>query len=328
MKLLSHLKIRTKLTSMVCLAALTVTAIIAVSTVLSKSRMMDDRVQQMKAAVDFCRRSQRAALVIVLEQCTWASSPIHEKDNGDFKSSLRTHLLFSDGAAAILIVPETLAGNFSKALRIIDVGTDFRLGQAITMKDGHFLVGDNVKATMPRLVASQCVRPMLSRHGLIAAEVADWALHQGGLPVLMQFKDESILGLTDAQLTDSSDTFADFGNLSAASCFFALRRQFKRSESASSLGMVVAFGAGYYFGCFLYETCNPQRARSGRASTGVRRSDSISHPLQPDLSTRISAEKTAARHRANLLRSRAPWLRRHGAGDENKSRAHSSAGVT
>jgi methyl-accepting chemotaxis protein len=52
MKLLSHLKIRTKLTSMVCLAALTVTAIIAVSALLSKSRMMDDRVQQMKAAVD------------------------------------------------------------------------------------------------------------------------------------------------------------------------------------------------------------------------------------------------------------------------------------
>lgn len=52
MKLLSYLKIHTKLASMVCLAALTVTAIIAVSTVLSKSRMMDDRVQQMKAAVD------------------------------------------------------------------------------------------------------------------------------------------------------------------------------------------------------------------------------------------------------------------------------------
>ena len=37
---------------MVCLAALTVSAIIGVSAVLSKSRMMDDRVQQMKAAVD------------------------------------------------------------------------------------------------------------------------------------------------------------------------------------------------------------------------------------------------------------------------------------
>jgi methyl-accepting chemotaxis protein len=52
MKLLSHLKIRTKLTSMVCLAALTVTAIIGASSVLSKSRMMEDRVEQMKAAVD------------------------------------------------------------------------------------------------------------------------------------------------------------------------------------------------------------------------------------------------------------------------------------
>ncbi|MEK9280265.1 methyl-accepting chemotaxis protein [Bradyrhizobium sp. ISRA442] len=52
MKLLSHLRIRTKLASMVYLAALTVTAIIAVSAFLSKSRMMEDRAQQMRTAVD------------------------------------------------------------------------------------------------------------------------------------------------------------------------------------------------------------------------------------------------------------------------------------
>ena len=52
MNLLSHLKIRTKLASMVCLAALTVTAIIGVSAVLSKSRMVEDRVQQMRTAVE------------------------------------------------------------------------------------------------------------------------------------------------------------------------------------------------------------------------------------------------------------------------------------
>jgi hypothetical protein len=44
MKLLSHLKIRTKLASMVCLSALTVTAIIGVSSVLSKSRMLEDQI--------------------------------------------------------------------------------------------------------------------------------------------------------------------------------------------------------------------------------------------------------------------------------------------
>ncbi|MEZ2147211.1 cache domain-containing protein [Bradyrhizobium sp. DN5] len=52
MQLLSHLKIRTKLASMVCLAALTVTAIIGVSALLSKSRMMEDRIQQMRTAVE------------------------------------------------------------------------------------------------------------------------------------------------------------------------------------------------------------------------------------------------------------------------------------
>ncbi|MDE5444052.1 HAMP domain-containing protein [Bradyrhizobium sp. CSA207] len=52
MQLLSHLKIRTKLASMVCLAALTITAIIGVSSVLSKSRMLEDRAEQMRTAVD------------------------------------------------------------------------------------------------------------------------------------------------------------------------------------------------------------------------------------------------------------------------------------
>jgi methyl-accepting chemotaxis protein len=52
MNLLSRLKIRTKLASMVALAALTVCAIIAVAASLSQSRMLEDRVVQMRTAVD------------------------------------------------------------------------------------------------------------------------------------------------------------------------------------------------------------------------------------------------------------------------------------
>jgi methyl-accepting chemotaxis protein len=52
MNLLSRLKIRTKLASMVALAALTVCAIIVVSASLSESRMVADRVIQMRTAVD------------------------------------------------------------------------------------------------------------------------------------------------------------------------------------------------------------------------------------------------------------------------------------
>jgi len=211
---------------------------------------------QIQSAVEFCRRTNKAALVIVLEQCTWACSPIYEKRDEDFRASLRAHLLFSDGAAAVLIVPESMVGEFPTALKIIDVETGFRLGHAITMRNGHFLVGDDIKGTMPELVASECVAPLLRRQGLHPSDIPAWAIHQGGLPVLMQFKDEAILGLSDEQLADSADSFAEFGNLSSASCIFTLRRQFERTASGMSRGMVVAFGAGYYFGCFLYETCD------------------------------------------------------------------------
>jgi methyl-accepting chemotaxis protein len=52
MGLLSRLKIRTKLASMVVLAALTVFATVAVSASLSQRRMIDDRIAQMRTAVD------------------------------------------------------------------------------------------------------------------------------------------------------------------------------------------------------------------------------------------------------------------------------------
>ena len=52
MNLLSRLKIRTKLASMVALSALTVCAIIALSASLSQSRMREDRIAQLRTAVD------------------------------------------------------------------------------------------------------------------------------------------------------------------------------------------------------------------------------------------------------------------------------------
>jgi methyl-accepting chemotaxis protein len=52
MSLLSHLKIRTKLASMVVLSALAVLAIVGVASWLGRARMLEDRVTQMRTAVD------------------------------------------------------------------------------------------------------------------------------------------------------------------------------------------------------------------------------------------------------------------------------------
>jgi methyl-accepting chemotaxis protein len=53
MNLLSRFKIRTKLASMVALSILTVCGIIALSASLSQKRMLDDRIAQLRTAVDF-----------------------------------------------------------------------------------------------------------------------------------------------------------------------------------------------------------------------------------------------------------------------------------
>ena len=52
MTMLSRLKIRTKLASMVALAAVTVCAIVALAASLSQSRMREDRIMQLHTAVD------------------------------------------------------------------------------------------------------------------------------------------------------------------------------------------------------------------------------------------------------------------------------------
>jgi methyl-accepting chemotaxis protein len=52
MNLLSRLKIRTKLASMVILAALAVCAIVALAASLSQNRMREDRITQLRTAVD------------------------------------------------------------------------------------------------------------------------------------------------------------------------------------------------------------------------------------------------------------------------------------
>ena len=264
-------------------------------------------VLQIASAVEFCRRTNRAAVVIALEQCTWALDPIYDRNDADFIASLRAHLLFADGAAAVLIAPASIAREFQNALRIVDVHTGFRPGGTLGMRKGRFLVGDGIKETMPELVTRECIQPSLDRHGLVPADVRDWAIHQGGLPVLSRFKDPAILGLSDEQVADSADSFAEFGNLSAASCLFVLRRQFERPSDRTSLGITIAFGAGYYFGCFLYERCDPSAMpRSCRGIAGIARSKAA----QPGAPTHARRPHTHACRKSRLGTRRADRVAR------------------
>ncbi|MGK7950248.1 MAG: 3-oxoacyl-[acyl-carrier-protein] synthase III C-terminal domain-containing protein [Xenococcaceae cyanobacterium] len=121
------------------------------------------------------------------------------------------------------------------------------------MEDSLFLVGKGVSETMPSLIAEKSIRPLLGKHSLTPQKVTEWSIHQGGIPVLEAFKDDSILSLSDEQIQRSKDLFKKYGNFSAPSCLYVLDSFFQEKQiHNNSYGLVTSFGAGYYFGSFLY----------------------------------------------------------------------------
>ncbi|MEX0998981.1 MAG: hypothetical protein WD000_03350 [Thermodesulfobacteriota bacterium] len=179
------------------------------------------------SAFEFCRKHDKAAVVITYDQCHWNASPVYDQTHEDFKSSLRSHLLFGDGAVVVLMVPECMRGDFDgQVLRIVDFKKDFHLGNVIRVSGGRFLTGDGIKDLMPSLVSSKIIKPLLEKYNLDTDSVSEWSIHQGGIPILEAFMDEGVLGLRIEQLSRSRQIFEKYGNLSSPSSLLVLESFF------------------------------------------------------------------------------------------------------
>jgi len=210
----------------------------------------------LKSAIDFCSKSNKAAIVFNFDQCSWICNPVLDPKHPEFTSSLKANLLFSDGAAGLLVIPESMKDRFNGHLiKIIDLETAYNPGSEIKMNEGRFLVGDNVKSVMPELVGKMILKPMLKRNNLTKEQIVEWSVHQGGKPVLESFKEEEVLGLTEVQILRSRQLFEEYGNFSSPSCLFILDSFFnepKNGKNSDTYGVVIGFGAGYYLAAMLY----------------------------------------------------------------------------
>ncbi len=208
-------------------------------------------------ALDYCRQARRASVVCAFDQCSWLVNAVGDMSRPDFGDHLRTSLLFGDGAAGLLLVPEALRGGVPGPLaRILDLRTGFVPGESVRMEGGHLLLGKELRDELPEAVSRRLVRPMLEERGLRPAQIDEWSLHQGGLPILSRFAAPEALGLSEEQLAASRELFLEYGNFSAPSCLFVLDRFFRQAASGARpgrRGVVVSFGAGYYLGALLYE---------------------------------------------------------------------------
>ena len=211
-------------------------------------------------AVKYCQTHHKAAFVYVFDQCNWISNPIYDTQHPNFKAALRSHLLFSDGAAGLLIVPETMRDRYPQPLmKILDVNQSFQLGNVVAMDGSSFLVREGVAEIMPALTTHKSINPLLKHHSLTPEDISEWSIHQGGLPVLEAFKDTKILGLSDQAIHRSKALFQQYGNFSSPSCLYVLDSFFQdkrfqnRWESSQAYGLVTGFGAGYYLASLLYQ---------------------------------------------------------------------------
>jgi len=209
-----------------------------------------------QSAMRYCRKNEKAALVLVFDQCNYRSRHDQKSKSVDsFSMDLKVNLLFSDGASAILFIPKRMKNQFEGSLaRVEDILTDFHMSDIIRFDNNRFFLGTEVKEQVPKLVANSVIKPILDKNDLSLSEIEEWSIHQGGSDILKQFSDDSVLGITSQQLSRSQELFEKYGNFSAPSCFFVLD-SFMREDSdgkTGTKGMMVGFGAGLYQAALLY----------------------------------------------------------------------------
>ncbi|MFD0557668.1 putative naringenin-chalcone synthase [Stackebrandtia endophytica] len=148
------------------------------------------------------------------------------------------HALFSDAAAAVVVVPD------GSGLAVLDVAarTDTAHAGAMTwhITDHGFRMG--LSARVPLVLARHlpdAVGALLKRHDLERDDIDAWAIHPGGSRILDVA--EKSLALSEPQLRVSRDILRDFGNCSSATILMILREYARQRPHEV---VATAFGPG------------------------------------------------------------------------------------
>lgn len=179
-----------------------------------------------------------AALVLVVsvELCT-----LHVRSSSD-PDQIVAASIFSDGAGAVLVAAEPVAGSGCSLDHFESVVTP--VGEA----DMAWTIGDEgfemvLSSYVPKIIGEyieSALTPLFAR-GTGASDVEHWAIHPGGRSILDRV--ESALGLSEPQLVPSRETLRDYGNMSSATVLFVLRHILAAATPGERI-CAMAFGPG------------------------------------------------------------------------------------
>ncbi|GAB4092676.1 type III polyketide synthase [Flaviaesturariibacter terrae] len=192
----------------------------------------------LRLADALCRTDANArVLVVCTELCT-----LHFQ-RGATPDNIASSLLFGDGSAAALVVPDehpdaglTIDGFYSE---VVPKG---RRDMAWELSSTGFLM--TLSGYVPDLIEEDfraVTERALARQGAGVEDVSHWCLHPGGKRILDAV--HRSLGFSNGQLQASREVLRQYGNLSSATILFVLKRILEKGEAIPRL-FAAAFGPG------------------------------------------------------------------------------------
>jgi predicted naringenin-chalcone synthase len=189
------------------------------------------------AATDFVASRGRPALVLCCELTS-----LHVQPATRDPQQIIAHSLFSDAAAAVVLMPSSSGDGVS--VREVTALTDTTTSDHMTwdVTDLGFRMGLSPK--VPDALSSHVapvIDGLLGRHGLVRDDVDGWVVHPGGPRILDVVRDQ--LGLTEDDIGVSRRALAEHGNCSSPTVLLILDALRRASPDARRIVMM-AFGPG------------------------------------------------------------------------------------
>jgi predicted naringenin-chalcone synthase len=201
----------------------------------------------LRVADAFARADRRSCVLI----CAVELCGLHYHYRWDPQKMI-ANALFSDGAAAVVGVPDSAA--LADAWRVAATGScvfaDSEAAMTWTIGDYNFEM--TLGKCVPSLIA-QNLRPWLSawlaENELTIAQVASWAVHPGGPRILVAV--EEALDFGRHTLDDSKAVLAECGNMSSPTLLFILDRLQRRNAPRPCVAL--GFGPGLVAEAVLFQ---------------------------------------------------------------------------
>lgn len=202
-------------------------------------------IHALKLAKMICDSSANANVVIVdVELCTLHFQKEYTTDNA------ASSLLFSDGAAAVLISNKIQTQN-SLTLKNFFSHVAYRgkKDMAWQLSSNGFLM--TLSGYVPQLVEEdiqELVASSLKHYNIQKEKITHWCIHPGGKKILQVI--EKKLGLSKDDLCYSTTVLSKYGNMSSPTILFVLKAMMTNMQTGANV-FGVAFGPGLTMETFL-----------------------------------------------------------------------------